>query len=351
MSVFVCDYSDGLLSVKLPYSLENVKKIRTINGRKWVQSDKIWCIPNDKKSIDSIKKLFEKDNIIFSNSLVDDRDNDILKIAKNEIRLRNYSFQTEKNYLGHIKRFFEFCDKKFEEIEKEDVKKFLLKYVEEKKSTNYIDQSISALRLLFGELGVNSDFEFDIKRPKRERKLPSVLSKDEVFRIIQSIDNLKHKTMVMLIYSAGLRVSEAAKIRIQDIDSNRNLIFVNGAKGKKDRYTILSKAALEISTQYLSVYKPTNWLFEGQDKDDHITERSIQRAFENAAVKAEIKKDVSVHTLRHSFATHLLESGIDLRYIQELLEHSSSKTTEIYTHVSEKDFSRIQSPLDRIMQE
>lgn len=349
MAVFVNKYSDLLLSVKFPYSLENINKIKTINGRKWIQSDKIWCIPNNKESVNNLKGLFEKDKIVFIDNLIQDYSEEIIATVKDELYLRNYSIKTAKAYLNHIKRFFHFCSKDFKEINNADIKRYLLKLIDEGKSSAYVDQAISALGFLLKEVYNTIDFEFDIKRPKRERKLPNILSKEEVSNIILAIDNLKHRALIVLIYSAGLRVSEAAKIKIEDIDSKRNLIYIRAAKGKKDRYTILSKAALEIIRQYYKKYKPTSWLFEGSDKNDHITERTIQRVFEKAVFKVGIRKKVTVHTLRHSFATHLLENGIDLRYIQELLGHESSTTTEIYTHVSEKDFARIQSPLDRIM--
>ena len=152
----------------------------------------------------------------------------------------------------------------------------------------------------------------------------------------------------MLIYSAGLRVGEVVRLKPEDIDSERNLIHIRQAKGNKDRYTILSQTALTALNLYLELYRPEKWLFPGAQPGSHLTERSVQKFFDIARDRAGITKDVSVHTLRHSFATHLLEAGTDLRYIQELLGHQSSKTTEIYTHVSKRDIGRIQSPLDRL---
>jgi len=152
----------------------------------------------------------------------------------------------------------------------------------------------------------------------------------------------------MLIYSAGLRVSEVVKLRPEDIDSDRKLIFIKGDKGRKDRYSILSDVVLDTLRQYYKEYRPNKWLFEGEIKEKHITIRTVQRIFESARHKSNIKKDVGIHSLRHSFATHLLESGVDLRYIQELLGHKSSKTTEIYTHVSNKFLGSITSPLDNL---
>lgn len=189
----------------------------------------------------------------------------------------------------------------------------------------------------------------DLERPKKEKKLPEILSKNEISKLLKAVKNLKHKAILYLVYSAGLRVGEVVKLKPTDIDSDRMLIHIIQGKGKKDRYTILSETALSILRQYVKVYKPEHWLFPGQHPDKHLTERSVQKVFGNARIDAKIRKDVSVHNLRHSFATHLLEGGVNLRYIQELLGHSSSKTTEIYTHVTQKNLSNIISPLDTIM--
>jgi len=188
-----------------------------------------------------------------------------------------------------------------------------------------------------------------LERPKKEKKLPEILSKNEISKLLKAVKNLKHKAILYLVYSAGLRVGEVVKLKPTDIDSDRMLIHIIQGKGKKDRYTILSETALSILRQYVKVYKPEHWLFPGQHPDKHLTERSVQKVFDNARIDAKIRKDVSVHNLRHSFATHLLEGGVNLRYIQELLGHSSSKTTEIYTHVTQKNLSNIISPLDTIM--
>ncbi|KNY25931.1 site-specific tyrosine recombinase/integron integrase [Pseudobacteroides cellulosolvens] len=347
--VFVKNYSELLLSVKFSYSIENIEKIKKVNGRKWVQSDKIWCIPNNNNSIKKLVSLFDKDKIVFCDGFMEDYVESMICAVKNELRLRNYSPKTQKAYLAHIKRFLLYCSKSFENIAKDDIQRYLLKQIDEEKSSVYVDQTISALRFLFVDVYKSPDFEFDISRPKREQKLSRVLNKDEVFRIIESIDNLKHRTIIMLIYSSGLRVSEAARLKIEDIDYIRNMIHIRNAKGKKDRYTVLSKRLLEVLKLYLEVHKPENWLFQGQNRECHITERTIQKIFEEAVSKSGIKKKATVHTLRHSFATHLLESGTDLRYIQELLGHENSATTEIYTHVSEKCIGRIKSPLDEIL--
>ena len=175
-----------------------------------------------------------------------------------------------------------------------------------------------------------------------------VLSKEEIAKILSVVSNIKHKSILMLVYSAGLRVSEVVKLRPEDIDSDRKLIFIKGDKGRKDRYTTLSNVALETLRIYYKSVKPKDWLFPGQKGGRHISTRTVEKVFEDAVEKAGIKKEISVHSLRHSYATHLLESGTDLRYIQELLGHRSSKTTEIYTHVSKKSIGKIVNPLDNL---
>jgi site-specific recombinase XerD len=189
-----------------------------------------------------------------------------------------------------------------------------------------------------------------VPRPLKEKKLPNVLSQEEVLRIFECVDNLKHKTLLMLIYSAGLRVGEGVKLKISDIDSNRKMIHIHDAKGRKDRYTLLSDAVLVMLREYYKEYRPKEYLFEGAAGRKHLSERSVEHVFERAVKAARIVKPISLHGLRHSFATHLLESGVDLRYIQELLGHNSSKTTEIYTHVSKRQIEKIINPLDNALQ-
>ena len=189
----------------------------------------------------------------------------------------------------------------------------------------------------------------DLPRPRKERKLPKVLSRGEVLRLLGAVENVKHRAVMLLTYSAGLRVGEVVRLRCEDIDADRGLIHVRQGKRRKDRYTVLSEVAHEALRVYLIQYRPKTWLFPGAALGRHLHERSVQKVFQRACQRSGIKKSVSVHTLRHSFATHLLEGGTDLRYIQELLGHASSKTTEIYTHVSTKDLGRIRSPLDDFM--
>ncbi len=264
--------------------------------------------------------------------------------------LRKYSQRTIKLYLYQNREFIEFSKKKLSEVSNADIKDYLYQLVNDKRvstSTLNTATAINALKFYYGEV-LKRRFVYEIKRPRKDKKLPVVLSQGEVFQILSSVNNRKHKAILMLIYSAGLRVSEVVKLRPDDIDIQRKLIHIRSAKGRKDRYTMLSDVAIRTLMEYQKKYKPQGWLFSGQRKDTHITIRTVQKIFENVCKKTGVTKEVTVHSLRHSFTTHLLESGVDLRYIQELLGHKSSKTTEIYTHVSNRDIGKIKSPLDSL---
>jgi site-specific recombinase XerD len=186
---------------------------------------------------------------------------------------------------------------------------------------------------------------YNIERPRKDKKLPLVLSKEHILQIIENTNNIKHRCIVSLLYSSGLRRSELINLKISDIDSSRMLIRVQDAKGSKDRYSLLSNTALKDLRAYYKQWKPKVYLFESP-KGEKYSPNSVGKIVTNAAIKAGINKRVSPHTLRHSFATHLLENGTDLRYIQLLLGHSSTKTTEIYTHVAKSSFNSIKNPLD-----
>jgi site-specific recombinase XerD len=230
------------------------------------------------------------------------------------------------------------------------MKQYLLYLIEKKKiAASTVNQVFNALRFLYVDLYKMPFRLTDLPRPKKARKLPDILTQEDVLELFSNIENPKHKTIFMLVYSAGLRVGEVVRLKIEDIDSKRKMIHLRNAKGDKDRYTMLSDVALEQLRAYYKEYKPHDYLFEGQEGRNHIAERSVQQVFHDAVKRTGIRKQVSVHSLRHSFATHLLESGTDLRYIQKVLGHASSNTTEIYTHVSQKSIAKIVSPLDTAM--
>ena len=215
-------------------------------------------------------------------------------------------------------------------------------------SAGYCRGARAALILLYETVLKQPDKVSDLPRMKRPYQLPVVLSREEVARLFKVTTNLKHKALLMVGYSAGLRVGEVVRLKVSDVDSKRMQIRVIAGKGAKDRYTVLSERALSVLREYFRAYKPKDWLFPGAELTDHLSERSAQKVFACSRKKAGITKPVTFHTLRHSFATHLLEDGVDIRYIQELMGHDSILTTQRYTHVTQKATGRIKSPLDNM---
>jgi integrase/recombinase XerD len=213
-------------------------------------------------------------------------------------------------------------------------------------SESYQNQVVNAIKLYFKTIRETQIEIEKIHRPKRAKALPNVLSKEEVKAILEAPTNVKHKMMLSLIYSCGLRCGELLALEPKHIDSKRNIVLLKNSKGKKDRIAPLSPKILELLRAYYVMYKPVKYLFEGTIVGEQYSDKSLQQVMKQALQKAKISKPATLHWLRHSFATHLLESGTDLRYIQELLGHSSSKTTEIYTHVSTKNIQQIRSPFD-----
>ncbi|QWG05568.1 site-specific integrase [Flammeovirga yaeyamensis] len=218
----------------------------------------------------------------------------------------------------------------------------------EKKSDSYQNQALNAVKFYLEKVLERDYCYYNVQRPRKKDKLPVVLSIEEIKSIFSNINNLKHKAILMTIYSAGLRIGELIDLEIKDIDSKRMLIRVVEGKGNKDRNTLLSEKNLQILRTYFKEYKPKKYLFEGEKEGNKYSRTSIAKILKRAVLKSKIQKRVTVHTLRHTFATHLLENGVDLRYIQSLLGHNSAMTTQIYTHVSTKIVREIKSPLDNL---
>ncbi|MFU8861897.1 MAG: site-specific tyrosine recombinase/integron integrase [Cyclonatronaceae bacterium] len=262
---------------------------------------------------------------------------------------RRYSRSTITTYTSIIRAFhtaLKGVDP--DRLSDEDIGRYINKYfVQAGRSRSYQNQAVNALKLYY-RTQFNRNIGLDVAlRPKPERKLPNVLSQDEVRRLLTSFRNQKHKTIFYLIYSGGLRISEVTGLTLQDIDSSRSVIRIRNSKGAKDREIPLSAKALEQLRTYYREYKPREYLFEGQSGGPYST-RSIQALFRRALKETGIRKKATVHTLRHSYATHLLENGTDIRIIQELLGHRSSKTTELYTYVSRQTKQKIPNPLDQL---
>jgi len=261
---------------------------------------------------------------------------------------KRYSENTIKTYIEAIQTFLKYYHlKKTTEITNTDLVEFNRDYIlGNGYSSSFQNQVINAVKLFFRKTS-NREIDVEqIERPRKEYKLPNVLSKEEVKSILNAPLNLKHRAILSLIYGCGLRRSELLNLKPEDISSNRGLMVIRQSKGNKDRVVPISEKLIGILREYFIAYKPAIWLFEGQNKGEQYSAASLQEVLKKSAIKAGIRKPVTLHWLRHSYATHLLESGTDLRYIQELLGHKSSHTTEIYTHVSRKSIQQIKSPFD-----
>lgn len=263
---------------------------------------------------------------------------------ENEMKLRNFSQKTIKAYSGCLGDYLRYIKTVKKEPEIQIIKEYLLKKRSVGQSSQTINLHLQAIKYFYREI-YKSKIDIDIKFAKTTSKLPVVLSRTEIDKIIAKIDNLKHKTIITLAYGCGLRVSEAVNLKIKDIDLDELLIHIKGAKGNKDRITIFPKKLKEKIKSIMIDKKRSDYLFESQ-MGGKLTERSAQKIFENALRKSEIKKEATFHSLRHSFATHLLENGTDVRYVQELLGHANIRTTQIYTKVTNPAIKNIKSPWD-----
>lgn len=330
------------IAVFFEKSPELIARIKLLDDARWSQTRKCWHLPD---TYENRYQFGIPEPVIRNPSPAGIQ---ALQQFERWMRSRRYSENTIKTYFDALRGFLiHFHDKPIGEIDNNDVVLYNNDYIlKNQLSASYQNQIVNAIKLYFSTVR-NKKLEIElIHRPKREKLLPNVLSKEEVKRILDAHANIKHRVMLSLIYSCGLRCGELLSLRLRDIDSKRNLIFISQAKGKKDRIVPLSPKILGLLREYYTYYRPAVWLFEGQQKGEPYAAKSLQSVLKLAVEKARISKPVTLHWLRHSYATHLLESGTDLRYIQELLGHRSSKTTEIYTHVSTKSLQQIRSPFD-----
>jgi len=270
--------------------------------------------------------------------------NNMLEDLETELKLRGFSPQTLKAYLFWNKKFLDFVGKNPQDITESDIKKFIA----EKISKNFAPKSIILIKasLKFYYDRVLKKNIVNLETPKVARKLPTVLTKDEVKKLIDSAENKKHKMMIKLLYSSGLRLNELISLRIGDLEFNENIGWVRSGKGGKDRIFILSNKMIDELKNFTKDRQNEGFLFEG--RNGKLSARAVQKTISNIAKKSGIQKSVHVHTLRHSFATHLLESGEDIRKIQELLGHSNLSTTQIYTHISTAELKKVKNPLDSL---
>lgn len=273
-----------------------------------------------------------------------------LKKLEYELRLRRYSPNTIKHYCCHLRRFQDYYKhRQIQKLGDDDIRQYLYHLIRRGLSSDYINMCNATLRILFESILKRSWDEKSFPRLKKSFKLPTVLSEDEVLSILAQLPNLKYKAILLTCYASGLRISEALNLHIADIDSKNMRIFVRQGKNQKDRYTIMSETLLFVLRQYWREYRPRGiFLFPGRDRKSPLTPQGVQHFFKKAVVSSEINKAATIHTLRHSFATYLLESGTDIRTIQALLGHASINTTTMYMHVTTNHLKNIDRPLDKI---
>lgn len=356
------------------HNLPILQRLKGLKGLRWSATKRSWYIPGHATSDSELfRVLHDIANVDCSNipypqtvrgtseafsknkpsdSLAPIREDQIKarETFKEWMRSRRYSESTIGTYVDALSIFLRyFQEKALEEITNEDLIHFNNDYIlRHNLSSSYQNQVINAVKLFFSTTLNRKLLPELVHRPKRAKLLPNVLSKEEIKLILKAHNNIKHRAILSLVYSCGLRRSEVLNLRLSDVDSKRGLIIVRQSKGKKDRVVPLSTKILDLLREYFIACKPRVWLFEGQDGRSKYDESSLASVLRQPVEKSQINKPVTMHWLRHSYATHLLESGTDLRYIQEILGHSRSTTTEIYTHVSNKDIQRIVSPFDSL---
>ncbi len=384
------------LRLHWPFSQHDLSFIRSLPGRRWDGEHRVWIVPRSDSTVVALRQHFgdERLRLAATKSTLPpppDPHPTLLERVREGLVVRGYSPRTRKVYLGQLERFIAWVATRSDrpgEVAGETqtkvtgetgsgsgatgttgpgatgdfvegiligdqseilIHRYLVDLVEHRNvSRSYHNQVVSALRFLFETVLGRPHLAIRIPRPRKERRLPEVLSPAEVARLLTRPRNLKHRAIVVLLYSGGLRVSEIVRLRPGDLDVDRGVLRVRGGKGAKDRNTLLARRAITVVQSYQDAYPTQHWLFPGADPDRHLTARSVQRVVTRAGQAAGILKHVTPHTLRHSFATHLLEGGTNLRIIQELLGHGSARTTQIYTHVSKSTLESVRSPLDNL---
>lgn len=345
-------YGEKRFVLRMPFNRELIGRAKRVEGYRYSKAHKAFHYPCVENALAALRKQFpeaqlqtEQEQDAETGAQAEKEQK--IRHFRNWLRARRYSEKTVEVYTEAVRIFLNFTKKQLSEISEEDVLRYHTEYIYLRRlSASYQNQVVSAIKLFFQTVENRRLEPETIHRPKRPQPLPNVLSKEEVKAILLAHNNLKHRAMLSLIYSCGLRCGELLALRPGHLDRHRGLLLIKQAKGRKDRITPLSGKILELLDAYLATYKPQVYLFEGWKSGQPYDARSLQHVLKQALEKAGVDKPATLHWLRHSYATHLLENGTDLRYIQELLGHASSKTTEIYTHVSTKSLQKITSPFD-----
>ena len=348
-----------------PYDNVLMSLVRKIPGATWSRASGCWHVAATQSNLNRINNELGKVSILDLKGLhcsadrkspvkiwlhepLSEPDRRNLFRLKSYMEYRRYSASTVKTYSMIIETFLRFADPGAVEMTlQNEVIRFTNEYIRAKGlSYSYQNQFINALKVFYREILKRPVEIENIARPRSEHRLPNVLSKEEVFRLLNVMRNLKHRAMLSLIYACGLRRGELLSLKPEHIDSKRMLLIIKMAKGKKDRIVPLPQKLLELLRSYYLEFRPKVWLFEGVVAGEKYDERSLQMVLKKAIYLSKIRKNVTLHWLRHSYATHLHESGVDIHMIQLMLGHKSTRTTEIYTHVSQKSIQRVRSPFE-----
>ncbi len=324
------------------YDPKKVAAIKNLKGARWSRTHNCWLVAPTPQNGRKLRAIFNLPDL--PPTLVQQE----MTRFREHLEAKRMSPNTVKSYVEALKIFLTFFkDRAPADITDADAQQFFHEYAHGGDiSISYQRLIVNAIKHYYEKLENRKLNIENLVLPRKPRQLPNVLSKEEVQQLLRALDNLKHKAMLCLIYSCGLRRSELLNLRFEHVDSKRGVLIIKQAKGRKDRIAPLPTFMVEMLRDYYKEYRPEQWLFEGQRKGERYSEQSLQSVFKQALAKSGVRKPATLHWLRHSYATHLLEGGTDLRYIQELLGHQSSKTTELYTHVSTKKLTDIKSPIE-----
>lgn len=327
--------------------IDNAELKAYLEKRKQVQATS----PENRQAVTHKKNAVSKPVVLTTAWLIGSENSKALDNFVQQLQLKAYSASTIKTYRNEFMQLLQLLKTRpVDTLTPGDLKRYMAFTMEKQGiSENTAHSRLNALKFYFEQVLGREKFFWEIPRPKKRIILPKVISEEKIIKGLLAVENIKHKTLLLLAYSAGMRVSEVIQLKKTDIDTDRMQISINEAKGKKDRVVTLSHSMLEFLREYEKTYQPRNWLFEGQYEGEHYSSRSAQLIFKAAYKKLGLPAGCSFHSLRHSYATHLLENGTDISYIQKLLGHNDIKTTLRYTHVTNKDIGKIESPLDKIM--
>ncbi len=340
--------SKSVIWIIFPYNREFLTQLKNNTKAFWSQSNKKWYVPDNAhyRDLFGLEKTYYGKSAFLDISPINQY---ALKRYMEQLKLKGYSPNTIKTYSTEFAQLLKTIkNHSVDELSPEKLRSYFLYCIDTLKlSENLIHSRMNAVKFYFEQILHRENFFMEIPRPKKPSILPKAISSQDIKKMLEVLDNPKHQLLLKMCYGMGLRVSELTNLKITDIDSKRMQVLVSCGKGKKDRYVVLPESVLEQLRMYYKEYKPQNYLFEGHYGGQYSV-RSVQQVFKDTMKKAKINKKVGVHSLRHSYATHLIEQGTDIRFVQELLGHHNIKTTMIYTNLTDQTKRKIKSPLDFI---